>query len=48
MPPTVESINAQNPRMMIMSVSHFRKFSALAVAPTDKPRKIVITLISPF
>ena len=47
-PPIVESIKAQSPRIMINTVSSFRNISALAVAPTEIPRKMVTTLMSPF
>ena len=47
-PPTVEIENATSPSAIIARVCGCRKFSALAVAPTDTPRKIVTMFISSF
>ena len=47
-PPIVEMMNATRPRQMMSRVCRFRKFSATAVAPTLKPRKMVTVFINPF
>ena len=47
-PPQVDIANATRPRAMMRSVVGFRKFSAIAVAPTVIPRNIVTIFIISF
>ena len=47
-PPAVLNINAISPRTIILIVSSLRKESALIVAPTEMPRKIVVAFRTSF
>lgn len=47
-PPAVPTQNANRPKKMIAIVCGFRNFSALAVAPTVTPKKMVTMFISSF